>query len=42
MKHYEVKVWNEKDQMWYCQSFSTKREADARKKQLKEAGYKVQ
>ena len=41
MKRYEVKVWNEKDQCWFVQTFATKREADARKKQLKEAGYKV-
>lgn len=41
MKRYEVKVWNEKDQMWHVQTFATKREADARKKTLRANGYKV-
>ena len=41
MKRYEVKVWNENDKSWHVQTFATKREANARKKQLREQGYTV-
>lgn len=41
MRRWEVKVLEEKEDVWHCQTFETRREARARAKRLREYERKV-